>query len=145
MGRHSIPDPEDSAGDEQHEEPQIQRFGQSDDPEADYEPGFSESQYDAPQHGDSEHLDPPYRAPEFRIRLSQQISAIRNSSGRILTHSPSTNPTTVRWNSKTSNPWVLSTYSGLGRQLRPRPAVRAPALRTAANGTVANGQAATAQ
>lgn len=55
MGRHSIPDPEDSAGDEQREESQTQRFGQSDDP------GFAESDYDAP---DSEHLEPSYQAPE---------------------------------------------------------------------------------
>jgi hypothetical protein len=54
VGRHSIPDPEDS-GEEQHEEPATQRFGQSGDPEPDNGPGVSEPDYDAPH----------YRAPEY--------------------------------------------------------------------------------
>ncbi|WP_099039178.1 substrate-binding domain-containing protein [Mycobacterium neglectum] len=59
MGRHSIPDPEDSAGEEQHEEPQTQRFDRSEDSEADYRPGFSEPQYSDPEYRDPE---PGYRS-----------------------------------------------------------------------------------
>ncbi|WP_006243651.1 substrate-binding domain-containing protein [Mycolicibacterium tusciae] len=70
MGRHSIPDPDDSAGEEQHEEPQTQRFGQSDDPEADSEPGYrsedfgdSDDENSAP--GAFSFDDPDYRQVEF--------------------------------------------------------------------------------
>lgn len=69
MGRHSIPDPEDSAGEEQYEESATQRFGQSEEPGPDHEPGLREPEYDAPQHGDSEHLDPQtpdYSEPGYR-------------------------------------------------------------------------------
>ncbi len=58
MGRHSIPDPEDPTGEEQHEEPQTQRFDRSEDPEADYRPGSSEPKYSDPEYRDSE---PGYR------------------------------------------------------------------------------------
>lgn len=65
MGRHSIPDPEDAAGEEQYEEPQTQRFGQSGDPEVDYGPGFDEQQHPEPEYRDSEHLHPPSPSPEY--------------------------------------------------------------------------------
>src|SRR3954470_4483002 len=44
MGRHSIPDPDDSAGEQGPDEPETQRFGQAgDDP--DYGGGYGESGY----------------------------------------------------------------------------------------------------
>ncbi len=147
MGRHSIPDPEDSAGDEQHEEPQIQRFGQSDDPEADYGPGFSEPEYDAPQHGDSEHLDPSYRAPEYsepgyRSEDFGDSEFERPDPDAFTFDDPDYRQVEFEdlepVGSFDLQPgWVVNSA--------PARAVRAPALRTAANGTVANGQAATAR
>ena len=65
MGRHSIPDPEDSAGEEQHEEPQTQRFGQSDDPDPKHGSGFSERQYSDPEYDAPQQGAPPYRTPEY--------------------------------------------------------------------------------
>jgi Bacterial extracellular solute-binding protein/von Willebrand factor type A domain len=44
MGRHSIPDPDDSAGEERPDEPETQRFGQTRD-EPDDGPGYGESGY----------------------------------------------------------------------------------------------------
>ncbi|MFI5508165.1 substrate-binding domain-containing protein [Mycobacterium sp. NPDC051804] len=56
MGRHSIPDPEDSAGgEEQHEEPETTRFGQPGAYEHDYGSGYSEPDHDAPQYREPEH------------------------------------------------------------------------------------------
>ena len=45
MGRHSIPDPEDSAGKDLPEEPPTQRFGRAE-PEPDDGPGYDETEYD---------------------------------------------------------------------------------------------------
>ena len=39
MGRHSIPDPDESAGEEQPEEPQTERFGYQGTDEPDIGPG----------------------------------------------------------------------------------------------------------
>ena len=50
MGRHSIPDPEDSAGEERHEEPQTERFGHPGSDEPDDGPGSGEPSYDTPQY-----------------------------------------------------------------------------------------------
>jgi hypothetical protein len=53
VGRHSIPDPDESAGDEQHEDPETTRFGQADEPESDYgtedfdEPGYRTSDHES--------------------------------------------------------------------------------------------------
>jgi hypothetical protein len=57
MGRHSAPDPEDSEGQEQNEEPQTERFGHVGEP--DY------PSYDEPQYGGPEYREPVYRTPEF--------------------------------------------------------------------------------
>ena len=47
MGRHSIPDPEDSAGEDVPEEPPTQRFGRQEPVEPDYGPGYGEQDYRA--------------------------------------------------------------------------------------------------
>ncbi len=62
MGRHSIPDPEDSAGEEQHEEPQTERFGHSGSGEP---PRFDGPSYDAPQYGAQDDPEPAYRTEDF--------------------------------------------------------------------------------
>lgn len=64
MGRHSIPDPEDSAGEEQHDEPETTRFGQSGDYQPDFGPGHREPEYDAPQYREPEYDAPLYRESE---------------------------------------------------------------------------------
>jgi hypothetical protein len=68
MGRHSIPDPEDSAGEEHAQEPsepQTERFGSVDEEQPDYGPGFGESQY-----RDADYDEPAYAEPEARQRAS---------------------------------------------------------------------------
>ncbi len=60
MGRHSIPDPEDSAGEEQHDEPETTRFGQPDDRDPDYGPGYGESEYGGQQYREREYEGPGY-------------------------------------------------------------------------------------
>ena len=74
MGRHSIPDPEDSAGEEQHEEPETTRFGHADDDEPEHgadigepedEPGFGEPEYDAPRYRTPSYPEPDYRSDDF--------------------------------------------------------------------------------
>jgi hypothetical protein len=68
MGRHSIPDPEDSAGEEHaHEpsEPQTERFGSVDEEQPDYGPGFGESQY-----RDADYDEPTYAELEPHQRAS---------------------------------------------------------------------------
>lgn len=62
MGRHSIPDPEDSAGEERYEEPETTRFGHAGDSGPDYVPGFGEPEYEAP-----EYEAPEYDAPTYRV------------------------------------------------------------------------------
>ena len=53
MGRHSIPDPDESAGDKQHDEPETTRFGHADDREPDYDAedfddaGYGSSEYES--------------------------------------------------------------------------------------------------
>lgn len=68
MGRHSIPDPEDSAGEEQHDEPETTRFGQSGDYQPDFGPGYREPEYDAPQYREPEYDAPLYRESEQDAR-----------------------------------------------------------------------------
>ena len=65
MGRHSIPDPEDSAGEEQHEEPQTERFGHAGSHEPDYRPGSGEPSYDTPQYEAQDYPQPDYRTEDF--------------------------------------------------------------------------------
>jgi hypothetical protein len=67
MGRHSIPDPEDSAGEEQaHEssEPQTERFGSVGE-EPDYGPGFAEPSYGQRDFGRPAYREPEYRRPDY--------------------------------------------------------------------------------
>jgi hypothetical protein len=64
MGRHSIPDPEGSAGEEQPEEPQTERFGSVGE-EPDYAPGFGEPGYDEPDYGRPGYREQEYRQPEY--------------------------------------------------------------------------------
>jgi hypothetical protein len=80
MGRHSIPDPDESPAEEQPEEAQTERFGYTRDIEPDYgpghggqdygrteypEPGYRESGYREPQYGRPEHPEPEYRRPGY--------------------------------------------------------------------------------
>lgn len=64
MGRHSIPDPEDSAGEEQHEEPQTERFGHVGEDQPDYGPGFGD--YDRPGYREPQYRRPEYGRPDYR-------------------------------------------------------------------------------
>lgn len=83
MGRHSIPDPEDSAGEEQaHEssEPQTERFGHVDEP--DYGPGFGEhgygndeTAYDTPNYSDYD--EPEYPEPSPRGAAASATPSLR--------------------------------------------------------------------
>jgi hypothetical protein len=65
VGRHSIPDPEDSADEAQHEDAQTQRFGQSEEREADYGPEFDEPRYRDPEYRTPEYSEPDYRSEDF--------------------------------------------------------------------------------
>ena len=65
MGRHSIPDPEDSAGEEQREEPQTESFGHDGPTEPDYGASFGTPSYDAPQYGGPDHPEQGYRTDDF--------------------------------------------------------------------------------
>ncbi len=60
MGRHSIPDPEESAGEEHPEEPQTELFGYTGGDEADYEADYG------PGYGEPEYGDTDYDEPELR-------------------------------------------------------------------------------
>jgi hypothetical protein len=50
VGRHSIPDPDDSAGEAQHDEPETTRFGHAGGSEPDPGAGVDEPESDAPQY-----------------------------------------------------------------------------------------------
>lgn len=78
MGRHSIPDPDEPAGDEQTQdslEPQTERFGAAGADDPDYGPGYGESEYgrteypdlgyDEPDYGRAEPPAPDYRRPRY--------------------------------------------------------------------------------
>ena len=65
MGRHSIPDPDESAGEEQPEEPQTERFGDVGDDEPDGGPTHGEPEYSGPGDGHTEHPDLGYREPSY--------------------------------------------------------------------------------
>ncbi len=64
MGRHSIPDPEDSAGKDLPEEPPTQRFGRPE-PEPDYGPGYGEQDYPGRGYRETEYDRPGYREPTY--------------------------------------------------------------------------------
>ena len=60
MGRHSVPDPEDSAGEEQHEDPATTRFGEQEYDAPQYREAVPESfTYDEPDYGRTEYEDDP--------------------------------------------------------------------------------------
>src|SRR6476646_4483313 len=58
MGRHSIPDPEDSAGEDTPAEPPTQRFGRQQPAEPDDGPGYREPGYDESGHGETDYDEP---------------------------------------------------------------------------------------
>jgi hypothetical protein len=64
VGRHSIPDPEDSAGKDLPEEPPTQRFGRAE-PEPDYGPGYGEQDDPGRGYGETEYDRPGYREPTY--------------------------------------------------------------------------------
>lgn len=78
MGRHSIPDPDESAGEEQPpEEPQTERFGSPGADEPDFGLGYGEPDYgdadygrtgypDEPVYGRTDYPEPAYRRPGYR-------------------------------------------------------------------------------
>lgn len=78
MGRHSIPDPDESAGEAQPpEEPQTERFGYPGADEPGFGPGYGEPEYgdadydrteypDEPVYGRAEHPEPTYRRADYR-------------------------------------------------------------------------------
>jgi hypothetical protein len=75
MGRHSIPDPDESPAKEQPEEPQTERFGDTREVQPDYGPGhggqdyghteYPDSGYREPGYGRPEHPEPEYRRPRY--------------------------------------------------------------------------------
>jgi von Willebrand factor type A domain len=74
VGRHSIPDPEDSAGNEPPEDPPTQRFGrqQPEEPDygrgyggQDYRGGYRDSEYDRPGHREPDYPSTPYPDGDF--------------------------------------------------------------------------------
>ncbi len=58
MGRHSLPDPEDSAGEDTPAEPPTQRFGRQQPAEPDDGPGYREPGYDESGHGETDYDEP---------------------------------------------------------------------------------------
>ena len=70
MGRHSIPDPEDSAGDDLPEEPPTQHFGRQEPEEPDYGPGYDEPDddepgYDEPGYDETDYDEPGYPGTDY--------------------------------------------------------------------------------
>jgi hypothetical protein len=63
VGRHSIPDPEDSAGEDLPEEPPTQRFGRPAPEEPTYGPGYGERDYPGRGYREPEYDRPDYPAP----------------------------------------------------------------------------------
>jgi hypothetical protein len=78
MGRHSIPDPEDSAGEDQVPDAATERFGHVGEDDADYGPGFGQPDdvryrdtgYDESRYGEGDYDQPAYADPEARRRTS---------------------------------------------------------------------------
>src|SRR6478609_4423477 len=65
MGRHSIPDPEDSAGEDTPAEPPTQRFGRQQPAEPDDGPGYREPGYDDSGHGETDYDEPDYPNADY--------------------------------------------------------------------------------
>ena len=83
MGRHSIPDPDESAGEEQPEEPQTERFGYVGDDEPDDGPGTASRNTAVPAYGHTEYPDLGYRETPIprRTRVRRHlITTSRNTA-----------------------------------------------------------------
>ena len=65
MGRHSIPDPEEPAGEGTPEEPPTQRFGRHEPEEPDYDRGHGEQDHPGYGHRETEYDRPGYREPTY--------------------------------------------------------------------------------
>jgi len=65
VGRHSIPDPEDSAGEDTPAEPPTQRFGRQQPAEPDDGPGYREPGYDESGHGETDSDEPDYPDADY--------------------------------------------------------------------------------
>jgi hypothetical protein len=65
VGRHSIPDPEDSSREDLPEEPPTQRFARPAPHEPDYRPGYAEHDYPDPGYRETEYDRPGYREPAY--------------------------------------------------------------------------------
>ena len=65
MGRHSIPDPEDSAGEDTPAEPPTQRLGRQQPAEPDDGPGYREPGYDESGHGETDYDEPDYPNADY--------------------------------------------------------------------------------
>jgi hypothetical protein len=65
VGRHSIPDPEDSAGEEHHEERETTSFGHAGGSGSDHGAGLGDPEYDAPQYRAPQQPESGYGADEF--------------------------------------------------------------------------------
>ena len=63
MGRHSIPDPEDSAGEDTPAEPPTQRFGRQQPEEPDNGPGHREPGYPSIDYAEGDNDEPGYDEP----------------------------------------------------------------------------------
>jgi hypothetical protein len=65
VGRHSAPDPEDSAGQDVPTEPPTQRFGGQEPDEPDYRPDYGAQDYPGPGYREPEYDRPGYREPAY--------------------------------------------------------------------------------
>ena len=65
MGRHSIPDPEDSAGEDTPAEPPTQRLGRQQPTAPDDGPGYREPGYDESGHGETDYDEPDYPNADY--------------------------------------------------------------------------------
>jgi len=65
VGRHSIPDPEEPAGEGMPEEPPTQRFGRQEPEEPDYGRGHGEQDHPGYGHRETEYDRPGYREPTY--------------------------------------------------------------------------------
>jgi hypothetical protein len=65
VGRHSIPDPEDSAGEDTPAEPPTQRLGRQQPTEPDDGPGYREPGYDESGHGETDYDEPDYPNADY--------------------------------------------------------------------------------
>jgi Bacterial extracellular solute-binding protein len=63
MGRHSLPDPEDSAGEDTPAEPPTQRFGRQQPEEPDNGPGYREPGYPSIDYAEGDNDEPGYDVP----------------------------------------------------------------------------------